>query len=155
MCLSKQPGAAQKNTFPGDRYVRGSFCTIHPVIFASKPDFANFPPTLQVQFDMQLVKLKPFCLNYFCVLRNPPKRTWTSVGRFAALLISKNQPSLAYHCHKHRYPRFQICIIRKITISGFYNSNKKPIASNIHIIPDHMFDLPQTVFHDMTSFDHF
>ena len=44
---------------------------------------------------MKLTKLKPFCLNYFCVLRNRPTRPWPSVGRFAACWILKISRRLA------------------------------------------------------------
>ena len=44
---------------------------------------------------MKLTKLKPFCLDYFCVLRNRPTRPWPSVGRFAACWILKISRRLA------------------------------------------------------------
>ena len=51
-------------------------------------------------------------------------------------------------CHKYRCTSFQICIIRKLSFSTSHKSDQRLIAFNMYIIPDHMFDIPQTVFRD-------
>ena len=53
------------------------------------------------------------------------------------------------YCRKYKCQSFQICIIiTKLSISAFHKSDQDFVVSNIHWIPDHLFDILQTMFQD-------
>ena len=91
--------------------------------FTSKLDFANFSSTSLVC--MQLTKLKLFCLNYFCVLLDRPKRCCRALNSENWV----NRSAMNYRC-----PRFQICIIKHLIISAFHKNVQKLFASDIQRI---------------------
>ena len=106
------------------------------MIFASKIDFANFPPTSLVWYATHKAETLFNCLNYFCVLRNRPKRPWPSVGRLLPAEFWKLARFGESLCHKYKCPSFQIRIIRKLSTSSLYksdNNSSHQIFTEYHI----------------------
>ena len=72
--------------------LRGSLCKIHPVIFPSKIDFANFPPKSLVLYATH--KTETFLSKLFLCSPKSTRTTLAHCWPFGRLLKSENQASL-------------------------------------------------------------
>ena len=98
---------------------------------------------------MQLTKLKLFCMNYFCVLLDRPKRPWPSVA--ARWILKIGWITLPWTIDAQGFKFALLGTLSSLLfIKMFKNSSHQISKESVHV-----FDLPKTVFHSMASFDHF